>query len=452
MKTFSVFLALFLIFSPFLYAEDEKAEEEEVKSLTEERRDILLYGIDSQVIDLLEDLEEEKDDGLVEEAAEIYRSTLSRKVKQAVLAYFSEIDYTDAATDVLDDLVTYDEDDLPPEVISASIRYISEAPEGKKKDATDLFMELCRHEDDMVSQAAIQAVGLCDDRRCVDFLLELYEDDDMSDPKKGVILKSLGTMGAKEAVPLLEEILANEDEERSLRWNACQALGAIADEDTLPALRNALGSDDTYLRSYAVAALKSFEGEEIEALLIQALKDSFWRVRTSAAETLGERGSKAAIPILIFKADKDPENNVRLAALKALGTLGSSEALDYIRSVFEDKRSNPALRLESAGLLIENDLEGSFETVETVLADSWEDDNKTFLNTLGKHLSLQEYGKLDTLFEKMLDHPELTMRLYAIRGIARNNFSRLKPRIEALSEEGNPAVVRKEALAALEKM
>lgn len=452
MRRLFIFLALVLFFSPFAAAEDDPGEGEEVQSLTEERRDILLYGIDTQVIGVLENLEEEKDGGLVEEAADIYRTSLSRKVKQAVLAYFSEVDYTDAASDVLKDLVTYDEDDLPPEVISASIRYVSDTPEGTKKDAVDLFMELCRHDDDLVSRAAIQAVGLCDDRRCVDFLLELYEDDDMSDARRGVILKSLGSMGAKQAIPLLEEILANEDEERSLRWNACQALGEIADEDTLPALRNALSSDDTYLRSYAVAALKSFEGEEIESLLIQALKDSFWRVRTSAAETLGERGAESAVPILIFKAEKDPENNVRLAALKALGTLGSTEAMDYIRSVFKDKRSSPALRLESAGILIENDLEGSFETVETVLAESWEDNNKTFLNTLGKHLSLQEYGKLDTLFEKMLDHPDIAMRLYAIRGIARNNFSRLKPRIEALSEEGNPAVVRKEALAALEKM
>ncbi len=446
---------MFILFTtlPPVYSQDDLAAEEEIQSITEERRDILRYGIDSQVIGVLEKLEEEKIETLVTEAEELFRSTLNSKVKLAVLSYFSSIDYSGAFEMVLEFLENSTLDELPNDLIAASVRYIADSAGDSIKNAVDLLMELSRHDDALVAGAAVEALGNCRDDECIDFLMELYNDGETSATLRGSILTSLGKMGARKAVPMMEDIVEDIDEERSLRWKACEALGNIGDKKSLPVLRSALGSDDSYLRSYAVGALKSFEGAEVEELLMEALKDSFWKVRVSAAETLGARKAEDAVPILEFKAEKDPEEPVRLAALQALGNIGSPEALEFIRSMLTGYRSSVSLRAESARILLEQDLDGSLEAIEKTLSEAWDNSQQqALLNTIGKHLSLQEHKALKPLFEKMLDHPEIPMRLYAIRGIARNNFSSLTPRLEELSEEGNPAIVRKEALAALENM
>jgi len=46
--------------------------------------------------------------------------------------------------------------------------------------------------------------------------------------------------------------------------------------------------------------LKYFPSKDVEELLIQGLKDSFWKVRVNAAESLGELVSKEAVEILDF--------------------------------------------------------------------------------------------------------------------------------------------------------
>jgi len=438
---------------PPVYSQDDPAAEDEIQSVTEERRDILRYGIDSQVIGVLEKLKEEKSETLTTEAEGLFRSTLNTKVKLAVLSYFSGIDYSGALEMVLEFLENSNPDELPNDLIAASVRYIADSSEGSIKNAVDLLMELSRHDDALVAGAAVEALGTCNEDECIDFLMELYKDDETSTTLRCSILTSLGIMEARKAVQMMEDIVEDVDEEQSLRWKACEALGNIGDKKSLPVLRSALGSDDSYLRSYAVGALKSFEGAEVEELLMEALKDSFWRVRVSAAETLGARKAEEAVPILEFKAEKDPEEPVRLAALQALGNIASSEALECIRSMLSNYRSSASLRAESARILIEQDLVGSLEVIEKTISEAWDNSQQqALLNAIGKHLSLQEHKALKPLFEKMLEHPKIPMRLYAIRGIARNNFSSLVSRLEELSQEGNPAIVRKEALAALENM
>ncbi|MBN2050084.1 MAG: HEAT repeat domain-containing protein [Spirochaetales bacterium] len=453
MKGTLIFLSLSVLLAVLsfpLAAEDSEEEEDALQSITQERRDILLYGIDSQIIAVLEDLKNDKNDSLVEEAKELFLSTLNHKIRQAVLGYFEEISYMDAADTVLTFLKPYEDELYPVDVISASLSYLSKSTLVSDKEALSLFMDLSRHEDPLVQRAAVTALGKTANDEATQFLMELYEDEDADVNLQSIILSSLGELKAREARVMLENILADQDEEKSLRWRACQALGVLGDEKSLPVLKRALTSDDTYLRSYAAAALKTFPGREVESLLMEALKDSFWRVRLSASETLGERKSREAVPILIFKAEKDPEANVRLAAFQALGEIASPEAVDFIEATLEKKTASLPLRQEAVAILLKLEPSGSLELLEKILQEVWEEKNSPLLNTLGKQLSQHEHKDLEPIFAKMLAHPEITMKIYAIRGIGRNRFVSFKESLENLSAPGNPSSIRREALGVLE--
>jgi HEAT repeat protein len=70
-----------------------------------------------------------------------------------------------------------------------------------------------------------------------------------------------------------------------VREAAVAALGAQGDPTTLPAVLAAC-DDKPAIRRRAVLALAAFEGDDVEARLLAALKDSDWQVRQAAEDLL----------------------------------------------------------------------------------------------------------------------------------------------------------------------
>lgn len=435
----------FSVFSQESDEKEEKSDKEEIQSLVEERTDTLRYGIDSEVISLLEKLIDEKEDNLSDIIAEIYAETSNNAVMEKAVDYFIAVDYSSAVVYAEKRIEKWEDEDI--DVITSSLRYISKYP----GDSTEeLIMPLVEHDSKTLASSALSALGKCGTDTSADYLLDLLEDDDYDEDLKPTIIKSLGAMKSEMAVDILIEILEDIDEEKSWRWTACEALGDIGHPDALDSIRQALNDDDTYLRSYAVKALRNFDG--VDEVLMQSLKDSFWRVRVSAAEALGERSSKDAVDILIYKAKKDPENNVKIAAVEALGKIGDKESLEFLRELYEKNTTPQAIRTKAAEIIIEKDLKNSIDIITKVLAEEWEKDSSPVLSYTCKFLSTAEESRLEPIFERMLGHNDVAIKIYGIRGIKNNGFSSMKEKIEKLSEEGNNNAVRRAALSAVEEL
>lgn len=436
-------IVIYIIFTAPVFSEDE----EELQSLQEERTEILKFGIDSEVISLLEKLKDEEDPQLADIVAEIYKETLNNDLMEASVNYFIAVDYASAVDTAAMKIKNWEDEET--EVLSSSLRYLSHYPE---KGSEDLIMPLVEHSSKTLASAALTAIGKCGTEKSADILLDLLDDDDFTEELKPVIIKSLGEMKAEISVDILIEILEDIDEERSWRWNACEALGNIAHPDALEAIKNALNDDDTYLRANAVKALRYYKDAEVEQVLIQALRDSFWRVRVSAAEALGERKSRDAVDILVYKVKKDPENNVKIAAVEALGEIGTNDAIDFLRKLYEKATTPPSVRTKAAEIIISRDIAGSIESIKKVLANEWEKDSSPLLSYTCKFLSKAVNKELEPLFELMLGHNDVAIKIYGIRGIKLNKFSSMKEKLDQLSEEGNNRSVRREAISAAEEL
>ena len=455
---FLVIIFIFFSLSNYLFCDSDEAtetsdntekteDEDALISLTQERTDTLKYGIDSEVISLLEKLIDEENSLLAETVAAIYDQTANSEVMNKAVDYFIEIEYKDAVPSAENRIINWENEETS--VISSSLRYVSAFSNDKTEE---IIIPLIDHENKSLASSALTAIGKCGTESSADILLDYLDDDDYHEDLKPTIIRALGEMKSEAAIDILIDILEDIDEEKSWRWTACEALGKIAHPDALPSIKTALQDKDSYLRSYAVKALTSFDDETVEETLIQSLKDSFWRVRVSAAEALGERGSKNAVEILIYKANKDPEKNVKLAAIKALGKIGDSDSMDFLRDLYKKPTTNQSVRTTAAEIIIENDLTDSIDVIKVVLADEWEKDNSAVLSYSCKFLSKAENTKLEPLFEQMLNHSDVAIKIYGIRGVELNGFGSLKERIEKLTEEGVNNSVRKAALAAVEQL
>ncbi len=95
----------------------------------------------------------------------------------------------------------------------------------------------------------------------------------------------------------------------------------------------------------------SYIGEPDEATLFQDLSCLAWEIRRDAADILGDRLSREAVPHLVHTLG-DPVGAVRSAAAQALGKVGGEETLGPLLQCLDDPSfGNPGPVLEALGTM-----------------------------------------------------------------------------------------------------
>jgi len=253
----------------------------------------------------------------------------------------------------------------------------------------------------------------------------------------------------------VEELIAvvsNPDEERVRRMYAAAALGEIGDARALPALRELFTAQDSLLRTYAAGALAGFALAEVEPALQDGLRDNNARVRQAAAKALARKDAHRSVDILVYKARHDPERAVRLEAIRSLGAIGGSKALSYLREAYQDRLLGNLYREEALAVLLQQDPGGSLQAVRAVVEEEWGRKDASVLEFTARRLAVLEQGGLGELFRRFLESPNLSVRLYGLRGIRLNHLGSLREKVRALAEQDPHPAVRREAQLALEAL
>jgi HEAT repeat protein len=403
------------------------------RSLEEQRKRTLAFGIDSEVVELIISLKNQEDTSLVDEMADLLRTTSSNAVRKEIFDFFNAMELDNGLEAARDDL--YDWDLLSREHLTAVITYV-----GNRKDADSMeyLFELLEHDENPIVAQVLIAIGKAGDNDDAEQLIELLDDNDFPDILKPELIRTLGSLGAESQREKLEDILLNENEDPEWRRAAATALGGIHNEASLSAFRRVFQEKDTLLRSQIVTALSRFENEEAETLLMQALRDSFWRVRVAAAKSLGDRKSTQAVDILIYKAESDPEANVKQASFDALIAIGNADSVSFLVEYYANTKNPERYRIQLTPYLVENQFAQVKETIDEVLEKEWEKDRSLIIESIAKTMSLHTNSGYAPYLGQFLDHKSLTLKIYAIRGIEKNNLAQYRERLESLAEEDGP--------------
>ena len=441
----SILLLMFLLFIVFCSIADES--QKAIQSLKEERLETIQYGIDSQVTDLIKQLEIEKDFDFNKEFLELLKVSINNRLDQSIIKLFKLSDDDRAVEFIFQKL--QDDFNLSDENRISYIEYISKY---QTPEIIDFLKTLIDEESNSVSIAAISALGKSKSIMIVPRLIEYLQDPLVDELRKPVIVEALGKLKAVDALEAVTDLATDiYSNNKSLRWKAVVALGEIGSVESLPVLESLFSDKDPYLRNYTLTAIKNYPLKDIKPILIQGLKDSSWRVRVNAAESLGELKVKDAVPILIYKSKNDPDSkNVRTATLSALGEIGGKEAFDFIREFYVNDRTSLNLRNISISILAEKDLLNSLKAIKELISEEWDKSNTNILDYTCKILSTTKSSSLKELYKKMLAYDKnINLKLYALRGIRLNSISSLKDDVELLTGEDNPNPIRKLAIDVL---
>ncbi len=266
------FLLLFLIILCGMSFSEEK-----IISIDQERKDKLLYGIDSEVKELIALFTKEKISGFDVELNSMLNSTFDDEMKIIILEYFilMEINSGEETALKIYEAIEY-EDEYSDKYAKVAIKYLSNI---KSSAAIEGIPVVLQSENEAVLISILKLIGENELIKHEEHLLQMLDDDEIEDQIYLEVIKTLGKVKSKKALELLIPIADDVDEETTIRNAVCFSLGEIGDKKAIPVLKRCLGDQKNYLlRKSALDALGKFETSEMEDILISALRDNHWQL------------------------------------------------------------------------------------------------------------------------------------------------------------------------------
>ncbi|TVQ39839.1 MAG: HEAT repeat domain-containing protein [Spirochaetaceae bacterium] len=413
-------------------------------------RDTLMFGMDSEVMSLLESLLEQREERLHEEIAELFDSSFNPRLRRRILEFFTEMRYAGAEERAL--LILSEPREHPNDLVVAGVRYIAAAVERPSRETLQALHRISDSPQTVLAESAVRAIGRRGGDDDIEQLLVRLNDRRTATGLRGAVVLALGELRAAEAVDELIRISGNSSEDATVRRYAADSLGRIGDPRAIDALSALVTSEDTLLRAYAVNGIGHFQGEQVERVLTNALRDSFWRVRVSALQGIARHGMTDAVPAVIFRAERDPEVPVRSQAFETLAQLDDRRARTFLREFVLNERNNEALRITALQKIVQYDAAAHLELVETLIDGEYNKSQSRILDQIGRLLSTSDQRLPNRVYERLLHHPNFVIQIYGLRAAGRHRLSGLRARVTEMTEEPFHQAVRRTAHDALERM
>jgi HEAT repeat protein len=237
--------------------------------------------------------------------------------------------------------------------------------------------ELLHHENPHVREAAVRIVADAEIVR-TDLLLERCEDED--EIVRCAAFEALGLAGNLRVLPFLNAALQTKS--ATSRAAAVQALGGLADPAVGPLLRAALNDADPWVRYFAVRSLAEQRDVESHAALVRLAEfDMAFQVRVAAIDALGQIPVERPVLLLTRIAGEAADLDVKHAALAALGPVDRPEAIAVLVAAVQ--AAEVATRLAAIQALGTSAHPRAVETLHQIaMADSEESAVKAAIDAL----------------------------------------------------------------------
>lgn len=432
-------------------AQGEDREEERVLDQHEDWEETLRFGIDSEIVELLDELAEQQVEELADDVLDLLRERSNPRLLRNGLSYFSAIDdprAEEVATELLSDRELSDVD-----VAIEALRYLADGVDSADPETLVTVRGLLTVQSEQIAAQAASTLGSLDDTDGLEEMRRAFEQRREENVRRNILL-GVGKMGdkAREAQEWILPLLGNPQASETVQQYAIDTLGRIGAEEAREPLKELLESDSSMMRAYAISSLVMLDASGITDELTRAMRDDDWRVRQIAVEGVGEAEYDESLFAARYMARRDPDHRVATSAVRTIGSFESDEAYEVLREIVSERSAPIQARLAAVDILIENDLADSVDTLVEILEKDSQTGEEQIIQQIASGLSGAEHQGLSEAFRILLEHEEVTMRLLAIQGIGRNGFDEFKEEIEDFTADRHPASVRRYAEEALENL
>lgn len=286
------------------------------------------------------------------------------------------------------------------------------------------------------------------------FLFDIAEDPRISQARRAAVIEALGAFDLTRA---------SFEKERAQRLDIFER----ARTDKAPRIRSALFKA---LRPAEVAGTAQSADPlyaDIPGWLLGGLRDNDASVRITVlgriadmqdAGELSGADRKSFFDAVTFMVENDQSSEVRSAAISALATFneGSAYILDQVKNMktmglVQIKYISAALGsyadkggVEAIASLVD-------KTIDNAEANNFFSDSLAVMQEVSKALARTENPAIKATVQRMLGHPDTTIKTNMLTAIAKNKFTDFLPAITAMVDDINlPADVRVQARRTVE--
>ena len=426
MKQFTALVCVTLL-AVLLTAQDSGAE----KSASQKERETLLYGLDSEIITLLETLKKEEKIGYKQEVLVLFENAKAAALQEAVISYFTafkDASLADRALEIAND--PYDERNS---TVALWFRYIGAI---KLSEAADALRNLLNDETTDYFDAVVSSLAEIGGVEDAEFLLDYMENNDVPPSRRQTILKALSNLNSPQLADRLISIAENTDENMYVRMYAAEAVGASGSDAHVPKLIALYDSTDPALRASVVKSLSGFEkNDDAQALVIQAIRDGYHGVRVAALVAAKNMKLKNAEPYARLRAENDPETAVKHEAYATLAALDTKAGNDFLTGVVSDKKSGDVARIKAASALLENGNAGQNEIIALARETLHDDKQKNLRYALGKEFAKYGSAAFAGICGEYLSHSDVSTKGTGLDIYAKGRYAALTESVRAIAAD-----------------
>lgn len=393
--------------------------------------DILKYGLEGQITELIDELTKNQDNRFVDGIYDLFQETKSVAVKEKILDYFTKLKdscLASYAVEIIND--PYDEKNS---IVEKCFKYVSEAD---IKDANPGLVDLVDKEEDAYFTGALSALGETGGKEEALFLADYLDRDDLNVSQRQALMRVLGRIKAVETWQKISEIAKDENENTFVRMYAAEAIGAMEKPESEDILVELFESNDPNLRTYVIKGISYFNDKKSSNLIIQALRDSQYKVRLEAVSAVGKNRIDKAVPFLIFRCkDKDEQKQVKEKCYSVIADLNTSDGNDYLISVLKDKKIGDATKAKVSAALLEYNHAGTKEVIELARSALKSDIQKNLRYALGKEFAKYDRSEFADICAEYIASDDVATQGTGLDIWAKGRYSSVKAAVEEIAKD-----------------
>ena len=393
--------------------------------------DILKYGLEGQITELIDELTKNQDNRFVDGIYDLFQETKSVAVKEKILDYFTKLKdscLASYAVEIIND--PYDEKNS---IVEKCFKYVSEAD---IKDANPGLVDLVDKEEDAYFTGALSALGETGGKEEALFLADYLDRDDLNVSQRQALMRVLGRIKAVETWQKISEIAKDENENTFVRMYAAEAIGAMEKPESEDILVELFESNDPNLRTYVIKGISYFNDKKSSDLIIQALRDSQYKVRLEAVSAVGKNRIDKAVPFLIFRCkDKDEHKQVKEKCYSVIADLNTSDGNDYLISVLKDKKIGDATKAKVSAALLEYNHAGTKEVIELARSALKSDIQKNLRYALGKEFAKYDRSEFADICAEYIASDDVATQGTGLDIWAKGRYSSVKVAVEEIAKD-----------------
>ena len=356
----------------------EAAKKDEPDS-EEKNLEAIKFGIDSELSDLIQKFIENDDPRYGDALYDLFQQTKSPAVREKILDYFTKFEdpcLEDYAVTILND--PYEERNSTVERV---FKYVSAV---KTKAAVPAVVALLESDNENYFSPALTTLGEIGGEREAEYLVDYLDRADLTTPQRQALMKVLGKIKAVQTFDSLVEIAKDDGENIFVRCYAAEAIGAMKKQEAVPVLLKLFESPDPNMRCYVLKGMANFDTKEAGDLVIQAVKDSQYKVRLDAIDAAYNMKLKEAVPYLVYRAKKDPEAAVKKKAYERLAAYEDGDADKFLVGQLTDKKTSDNVKKQTVEALLKYGKAGRGEIADWAQVLAADDTKKSYRRDVGK--------------------------------------------------------------------